>query len=155
MCGIAGIFHFDGQSPTSSELAGLERMATTQRHRGPDDSGEGVFGPCALAVQRLSILDLSPQGHMPMRSDDGRLTLIHNGEIYNYVELRQQLRSLGHVFHTDGDTEVILRAYEQWGEACLERFVGMWAFALFDAAARTLLLARDRLGIKPLYVHQD
>ena len=154
MCGIAGIFHFDGQSPTLAELAGLERMATSQRHRGPDDSGQGVFGPCALAVQRLSILDLSPQGHMPMCSEDGRLTLIHNGEIYNYVELRDELRSLGHVFRSDGDTEVILRAYLQWGAQCVERFVGMWAFALYDAAEQSLLLSRDRLGIKPIYLHR-
>src|SRR5919109_4152482 len=155
MCGVAGVYRFDVEAVPAADLAALAEMATVQRHRGPDASGLEAFGRCALASQRLSILDLSPLAHMPMRSDDGRLALVHNGEIYNYVELRQQLRSLGHVFHTDGDTEVILRAYEQWGEACLERFVGMWAFALFDAAARTLLLARDRLGIKPLYVHQD
>jgi asparagine synthase (glutamine-hydrolysing) len=129
-------------------------MAAAQRHRGPDDSGEGVFGPCALANQRLSILDLSPLGHMPMCSDDGRLALSHNGEIYNYVELRDELRSLGHTFRSDGDTEVVLRAYEQWGGACVERFVGMWGFALYDAADQSLLLSRDRLGVKPIYIHR-
>jgi asparagine synthase (glutamine-hydrolysing) len=107
-----------------------------------------------LASQRLSILDLSPLGHMPMRSDDGRLALVQNGEIYNYVELREELRALGHQFRSDGDTEVILRAFEQWGPSCVERFVGMWAIALFDTRARTLFLSRDRLGVKPLYVHQ-
>ena len=154
MCGIAGIFHFDDAPPTKDEIAALERMADSQRHRGPDDSGQAALGPCALAVQRLSILDLSPQGHMPMRSEDGRVTLIQNGEIYNYVELRDQLRRLGHVFRSDGDSEVILRAYLEWGAACVERFVGMWAFALYDANDRSLLLSRDRLGIKPIYLHQ-
>jgi asparagine synthase (glutamine-hydrolysing) len=154
MCGIAGIYRFNGESPGAAAVAALGAMAASQRHRGPDDSGQGVFGPCALANQRLSILDLSPLGHMPMRSDDGRLALSHNGEIYNYLELRDELRNLGHTFRSDGDTEVILRAYKQWGAACVERFVGMWAFALYDAAEQCLLLSRDRLGIKPLYVHR-
>src|SRR5437660_1508017 len=154
MCGIAGIYRFDRQSPTDDDVAALASMASVQRHRGPDDSGQGIFGPCALANQRLSILDLSPLGHMPMCSDDGRLALSQNGEIYNYVELRDELRRLGHTFRSDGDTEVILRAYEQWGPACVERFVGMWAFALYDATERRLLLSRDRLGVKPLYVHR-
>ena len=153
MCGIAGIYCFDGQAPSPQQLAALGRMASIQRHRGPDDQGEGVYGPCALANQRLSILDLSPLGHMPMLSDDGRLALTHNGEIYKYVELREELRSLGQVFRSDGDTEVIMRAYQQWGEACVERFVGMWAFALYDASEQRLLLSRDRLGVKPLYLH--
>ena len=154
MCGIAGIYRFHRRPPSPEDVAALAAMATVQQHRGPDDSGQGIFGSCALACQRLSILDLSPLGHMPMRSDDGRLALLHNGEIYNYVELRDELRSLGHVFRSDGDTEVILRAYEQWGAACVERFVGMWAFALHDRADDSLLLSRDRLGIKPLYLHQ-
>ncbi|MBV9601820.1 MAG: asparagine synthase (glutamine-hydrolyzing) [Chloroflexi bacterium] len=154
MCGIAGIYRLDGQPPTPAQLAAVECMATSQRHRGPDDSGQGVFGPCALANQRLSILDLSALGHMPMLSDDGRLALIHNGEIYNYVELRDELRGLGHVFRSDGDTEVILRAYQQWGPDCVERFVGMWAFAVYDATTRGLLISRDRLGVKPVYVHR-
>src|SRR5712692_6050515 len=129
-------------------------MAAIQHHRGPDDSGLEAFGPCALASQRLSILDLSPLGHMPMRSDDGRFALVHNGEIYNYIELRDELRQLGHVFRSDGDTEVVLRAYEAWGAACVERFVGMWAFALYDTHEHTLVLSRDRLGVKPLYVQR-
>jgi asparagine synthase (glutamine-hydrolysing) len=154
MCGIAGIYRFDHRSAVLQDDAALAAMARVQHHRGPDDSGQGAFGSCTLACQRLSILDLSPLGHMPMRSDDGRLTLIHNGEIYNYVELRDELRGLGHVFRSDGDTEVILRAFQQWGASCVERFVGMWAFALHDAADDSLLLCRDRLGIKPIYVHQ-
>src|ERR1700757_3211543 len=113
MCGIAGIYRFDRDAPTPADVAALHSMAAAQRHRGPDDAGEGVYGPCALANQRLSILDLSPLGHMPMLSDDGRLALTHNGEIYNYLELREELRGLGHRFRSDGDTEVVLRAYEQ------------------------------------------
>ena len=154
MCGIAGIFRFDRQTVSAKDLAALDDMATCQRHRGPDASGLQHFGPCAVASQRLSILDVSPLGHMPMLSDDGRLALVQNGEIYNYVELRAELRGHGHVFRSDGDTEVILRAFEQWGPSCVERFVGMWAFALYDLDARTLHLSRDRLGVKPLYVHQ-
>jgi asparagine synthase (glutamine-hydrolysing) len=154
MCGIAGVYNFDLRPASDEQLQALAAMATAQRHRGPDDSGSEALGPCALTNQRLAILDLSPHGHMPMRSDDGRLVLTQNGEIYNFVELRDELRALGHVFRSDGDTEVILRAYQQWGAACVERFVGMWAFALYDVEAGTLLLSRDRLGVKPLYVHQ-
>src|SRR5438552_2817499 len=131
MCGIAGLFHFDRPTVPLEDMAALRTMAAIQRHRGPDDSGLEAFGPCGLASQRLSILDLSPLGHMPMRSADGRLALVHNGEIYNYVELRDELRGLGHRFHSDGDTEVILQAYQEWGVECVERFVGMWAFALY------------------------
>jgi asparagine synthase (glutamine-hydrolysing) len=154
MCGIAGIFRFDRPGLLADDVRALSQMADAQRHRGPDDRGLEAFGPCALASQRLSILDLSPLGHMPMRSDDRRLALVHNGEIYNFLELRDELRALGHVFRSDGDTEVILRAFEAWGPRCVERFVGMWAFALVDTQARTLWLSRDRLGVKPLYVHQ-
>jgi asparagine synthase (glutamine-hydrolysing) len=148
------MYYFDRPDVPPHDMVALQAMASIQHHRGPDDAGLDAFGPCALASQRLSILDLSPLGHMPMRSDDGRLALVQNGEIYNYVELRDELRRLGHVFRSDGDTEVILRAYEAWGAACVERFVGMWAFALYDAHTRTLVLSRDRLGIKPLYVHR-
>jgi asparagine synthase (glutamine-hydrolysing) len=155
MCGIAGVFRFDRPDVPPEDLAALGEVATVQRHRGPDDSGLEAYDRCALANQRLSILDLSPAGHMPMHDESGRLSLTHNGEIYNYIELRDELRALGHVFRSDGDTEVLLRAYLQWGPACVERFVGMWAFGLYDAAERRLLLSRDRLGIKPIYVHQS
>src|SRR5438477_309234 len=154
MCGIAGIYHFMRGTVPPEDLVALQAMGKIQHHRGPDDSGLETFGRCALASQRLSILDLSPLGHMPMRSDDGQLALVYNGEIYNYVELRNELRKLGHVFHSDGDTEVVLRAYQAWGATCVERFVGMWAFALYDDREQALLLSRDRLGVKPLYVHR-
>src|SRR5919199_3729621 len=153
MCGIAGVFRFDRPDLPDQDLAALADMAAVQRHRGPDDAGLEAYPRCALAAQRLSILDLTPNGHMPMRSEDGQLALIHNGEIYNYLELRAELQALGWQFRSDGDTEVILRAYQAWGERCVERFVGMWAFAVYDASDQSLLLSRDRLGIKPLYVH--
>jgi asparagine synthase (glutamine-hydrolysing) len=154
MCGIAGLFRFAGVPVAADEVEAVRAMAVAQRHRGPDDAGLEVLPSCVLANQRLSILDLSPAGHMPMRSEDGGLVLTHNGEIYNYVELRDELRALGCVFRSDGDSEVILHAYRQWGPSCVERFVGMWAFALYDAKDRTLVLSRDCLGIKPLYVHR-
>src|SRR5260370_465783 len=154
MCGIAGVYRFNRGDVPAEDMLALDAMAQIQQHRGPDASGVGQFGPCGLASQRLSILDLSPLGHMPMRSEDGRLALIQNGEIYNYVELRDELRRLGQVFRSDGDTEVILRAYQAWGPNCVERFVGMWAFAIYDSAEHRLLLSRDRLGVKPIYVHQ-
>jgi len=154
MCGIAGVYRFDQPTVPPTDLAALEAMASVQRHRGPDDSGLEVFGRCALANQRLSILDLSPLGHMPMHDEHDRVALTQNGEIYNYVEVRDALRALGHQFRSDGDTEVLLRAYLEWGAACVERLVGMWAFGLYEAADETLVLSRDRLGVKPLYIHQ-
>src|SRR4051794_25320257 len=111
MCGIAGVYRFDRPEVTPEDLTALEAMAHVQRHRGPDDHGLEVFGRCALANQRLSILDLSPLGHMPMHDESGRIALTENGEIYNYVEVRNDLRARGHVFRSDGDTEVLLRAY--------------------------------------------
>src|SRR5215469_4768500 len=155
MCGIAGVYRFDRPEIPPEDVRALGRMSDIQRHRGPDDDGLEVFPRCALASRRLSILDLSPQGHMPMLSDDGRYALVQNGEIYNYVELREELRALGHTFRSDGDTEVILEAYRQWGMASLERLVGMWAFALLDIPNQTLVLSRDRFGVKPLYVHRS
>ncbi|HEY3063330.1 MAG TPA: asparagine synthase (glutamine-hydrolyzing) [Chloroflexota bacterium] len=154
MCGIAGIYRFDQPEVPPADLAALEAMGAVQRHRGPDAHGLETFGRCALANQRLSILDLSPLGHMPMHDESGRVALTENGEIFNYVEVRDELRARGHTFRSDGDTEVLLRAYLEWGSACVERLVGMWAFGLYDAGDGSLVLSRDRLGIKPLYIHQ-
>jgi asparagine synthase (glutamine-hydrolysing) len=148
MCGLVVSVSFDGQ-PADRRL--LERMAGVIRHRGPDDSGVATYGPLGFAFRRLSILDLSPAGHQPMETPDGRLSVVFNGEIYNYIELRDELRSLGHTFRTGSDTEVLLHAYDQWGTECAARFNGMWAFALYDASARKLLVSRDRFGVKPLY----
>jgi len=129
----------------------VTRMTDVIRHRGPDDSGILIEGPVALGFRRLSILDLSPAGHQPMRAADGQVNLVFNGEIYNYVELREQLIALGHVFRSSGDSEVLLHAYLQWGCDCVTRFNGMWAFVIDDRRSGTLFGSRDRFGIKPLF----
>ncbi|MBM4017117.1 MAG: asparagine synthase (glutamine-hydrolyzing) [Planctomycetes bacterium] len=143
MCGICG---FNWNDP-----ALLGRMMDVQAHRGPDAAGAYADERVSLGHRRLSIIDLSDAGRQPMASADGRRRIVFNGEIYNYVELAAELRSLGHTFRTRTDTEVILRAYDAWGEACLHRFNGMFAFAIYDAPARRLFLARDRFGVKPLH----
>ena len=130
-------------------------MADIMYHRGPDDGGFFFEGPVALAHRRLSIIDLSDGGSQPMHSADGSLVIVYNGELYNYVELREELRRSGRRFHSESDTEVILEAYRQWGPACVTRFNGMWALALYDRTRHELFLSRDRFGIKPLYYIQD
>jgi len=152
MCGIAGILRFDGERVDEDVLC---RMAETLRHRGPDDHGHLCAGPVGLASRRLAIQDLSPRGHMPMSSADGRYHIIFNGEIYNFQELRRELEREGRQFQSDSDTEVVLEGYAKFGEAVLGRLRGMFAFAVWDARDRTLLLARDRLGKKPLYYVAD
>ena len=151
MCGIAGIAHREGSGPVSREV--VERMCAAMRHRGPDDRGVYVAGPVGLGMQRLSIIDLAG-GNQPVFNEDGTKAIVFNGEIYNYQELRRELISRGHVFRTNGDTETILHLYEDSGPGCVERLRGMFAFAIWDAEARTLFLARDRFGIKPLYLRR-
>jgi asparagine synthase (glutamine-hydrolysing) len=152
MCGITGILHF-GQRPV--DRAQLQSMTDAVTHRGPDAEGSFVDGNLGLGHRRLAIIDLST-GQQPMSTADGSLVVVFNGEIYNYLELRDELRQLGCTFRTDSDTEVILRAYEQWGVACQSRFNGMWALALWDRNQRQLFLSRDRMGEKPLhYAVQD
>lgn len=152
MCGISGVFMCDGRPV---DPAALERMKQSTRHRGPDDSGIWHKGHVGLVHNRLSIIDLSPAGHQPMV--DGRTgnIIAFNGEVYNFQEIRPELEARGHVFRSKSDTEVILYAYAEWGEACVERFRGMFAFAIYDAKKDELFLARDRLGIKPLYYFAD
>ena len=149
MCGIAGIFHCGTIKPV--DPARVERMCDALVHRGPDDSGVWTAPGVGLGFRRLAIIDLagSPQ---PMHSADARATIVFNGEIYNFRELRRELEGLGAEFRTHGDTEVILAAWRQWGTECLSRLHGMFAFAIYDAADRTLFLARDRLGVKPLFM---
>jgi asparagine synthase (glutamine-hydrolysing) len=131
-------------------------MNTAIWHRGPDDGGVYADGPVALGHRRLAIIDLSSHGHQPMLSADGHLALVYNGEIYNYLELRDELRAAGLGFTSGSDTEVLLRAYEHWGPACVERFNGMWAFAIHDRRRNAIFASRDRFGIKPfLYAHDD
>lgn len=151
MCGIAGVLHLDGE-PASPVI--VRRMTDAIRHRGPDGDGQYCDGPLGLGHRRLAILDLSPAGHQPMMSGDGRYVLSYNGEIYNFLELRAELEAAGRTFRSRSDTEVLLAAWQEWGEACLGRFNGMFAFALWDRAERELVLARDRYGIKPLYFGQ-
>lgn len=149
MCGIAGIFHLSTPKPV--DPARVERMCDAMAHRGPDGHGIWTAPGVGLGHRRLSIIDVagSPQ---PMASTDGRAMLVFNGEIYNYRELREELRATGAEFHTDGDSEVILAAWQRWGVDCLPRLSGMFAFAIYDLAQRTLFLARDRLGVKPLFL---
>ncbi|MFM5949562.1 MAG: XrtA/PEP-CTERM system amidotransferase [Novosphingobium sp.] len=148
MCGIAGIFHLSTPKPV--DPARIERMCAAMAHRGPDGQGTWTAPGVGLGHLRLSIIDIagSPQ---PMASTDGRAMLVFNGEIYNFRELREELRAHGAEFHTDGDSEVILAAWQQWGPACLPRLHGMFAFAIYDLGQRTLFLARGRLGVKPLF----
>lgn len=148
MCGIAGSLSFDGQNCTPR--AALEAMGKALVHRGPDEYGLWVKGPVGLAAQRLRIVDLVT-GQQPLTSQDGRFSLVANGEIYNAAVLRDELRARGHVFTTRTDVEVILHAYAEEGSDCLERLEGMFAFAIWDEQQRCLFLARDRFGEKPLY----
>ena len=151
MCGIYGILQLDGQ-PASRDL--VARMGRVSVHRGPDDEGMHVDGACAIGMRRLSIIDLAG-GHQPLSSEDGTLWLVCNGEIYNFRELRRDLEAKGHRFKTGSDCETLIHLYAQHGDAFVERLNGMYAFALWDARRRRLLLGRDRLGIKPLYIHDD
>src|SRR5262245_34484373 len=151
MCGLVGMMTFRGEKVNPSTI---DRMANALRHRGPDDAGNFVQGPVGLGFRRLSILDLSPSGHQPMMSQDGRYVLVYNGEIYNYVELRQELAQLGYTFRSSGDTEVLLCAYAAWGKNCLPKLNGMWAFLIYDTLTGVLFGSRDRFGVKPLYRYQ-
>lgn len=148
MCGIAGELRFDEQACAAETLAA---MLPALARRGPDGEGLWLAGPVGLAHRRLAVIDLSPRSAQPMVDETNSLALVFNGTIYNYPELRAELIRRGHVFASDGDTEVILRAYAEWGEGCVERLHGMFAFALWDERRGTLFLARDRVGIKPLY----
>ncbi len=148
MCGITGIFDLKGQREIDREL--LSRMNETQFHRGPDEGGIHTEPGIGLAHRRLSIIDLS-SGQQPLCNEDGSVVVTYNGEIYNFPELSEELKSFGHQFKTHSDTEVIVHAWEEWGEECVKRFQGMFAFGLWDRNQKKLFLARDRLGKKPLH----
>jgi asparagine synthase (glutamine-hydrolysing) len=149
MCGIAGTLDLRPGLETGEELAA--RMTDMLAHRGPDGAGLLVDPPVVLGNRRLSILDLSAAGHQPMASEDGRIWITYNGEIYNYKELAQELQARGHRFRSSGDTEVLLGAYLEWGHDCLARLNGMFAFAVWDRGRQELFCARDRFGVKPFY----
>jgi len=152
MCGINGVFHYRGGQANPALVA---RQADLQRHRGPDDEGLWHEGPVALGHRRLSIIDLSAAGHQPMPNEDESLRVVFNGELYGWPELKGVLAARGHRFRGNSDTEALLHLYEEHGEAMLEHVRGMFAFALYDRPRRRLMLARDRVGKKPLYYHDD
>jgi len=149
MCGIAGMVYRERERPVSESR--VRRMCAALRHRGPDEEGFYVHGPVGLGMRRLSIIDLSG-GQQPILNEDGSKVIVFNGEIYNYQDLRRGLVARGHTMRSRSDTETVLHLYEELGAGCVTPLRGMFAFAIWDASAETLLLARDRLGIKPLYV---
>ncbi|MBN1104520.1 MAG: asparagine synthase (glutamine-hydrolyzing) [Deltaproteobacteria bacterium] len=160
MCGITGVLTLETNEPgsrLSHPRETVKAMTETLRHRGPDGLGIYSFGGTGkspslhLGHTRLKVIDLTERGHQPMLSEDGRYGIVYNGEVYNYIELREELRQAGHSFVSETDTEVVLYAYARWGQACVNRFNGMWAFAIWDREQGSLFLSRDRLGVKPLY----
>ena len=152
MCGICGELRFDGASP---DRDAIKRMSEKMARRGPDHAGTFTDGPLAFGHRRLAIIDLSASADQPMVDVALQLALVFNGTIYNYRELRVELIAMGYSFFSEGDSEVILKAYHAWGDACVQRFYGMFAFAIWDTRHANLFLARDRFGIKPLYLAQD
>lgn len=150
MCGIVGIIRFEDKLIKKEEL---QTMMQVIKHRGPDDEGMFIDGHVGLGHVRLSILDLSSAGKQPMTDATGRYTIVQNGESYNYIELREELKAMGYTFKTKTDTEVVLNGYIAWGEKVLDRLNGMFAMAIYDKQEQTLFIARDRFGVKPLYYH--
>ena len=147
MCGIAGIIDFKGKGVESGKL---EAMTECLFHRGPDDTGYYKDKFVGFGFKRLAIIDLKT-GHQPMTNEDGSVYVIANCEVYNFPELREELIKRKHIFKTASDTEVIIHSYEEWGKDCVKKFIGMFAFAVYDIRNRKVILARDQLGIKPLY----
>lgn len=152
MCGIVGIWQKNKQ-PVSPEL--LTRMRDIMHNRGPDDCGIWLDRTIGFGHRRLSILDLSSLGHQPMIDELTGAVIVHNGEVYNFQEIREELKACGIIFKSQTDTEVILKAYRKWGVSCVDKFVGMFSFAIWDAKVRAIFIARDRMGIKPLYYYCD
>lgn len=150
MCGFVVMLHHDAERPVTADT--LRPATAALVHRGPDDEGIWTDGPLGMGFRRLAILDLSAAGHQPMHSADGRYTIVFNGEVYNFVELRRELEAAGDTFVSDSDTEVVLAAFRRWGHNCFARFNGMWALCIWDRTERTLTASRDRFGIKPLYI---
>src|ERR1041385_165644 len=152
MCGINGIA-FSSRSRRRVDATDLKAMRDVITHRGPDDEGIFIDGAVGLGHRRLSIVDVAA-GHQPMTNEDGSLHIIFNGEIYNHTEFRTSLEAKGHRYQTHCDTETILHLYEEYGERCVDHLRGMFAFAIWDQPQRELFIARDRLGVKPLYYAQ-
>lgn len=152
MCGICGVINLDN---TPVEQSVIRTMMDSMKHRGPDDEGDFYEGNLGLGFVRLSILDLTRAGNQPMITYDGRYVIVYNGEIFNYIELRDDLIKKGYRFRTRSDTEVLLASFTEWGEKCLDRLNGMWAFAIYDRVNKSLFASRDRYGIKPFYYYCD
>lgn len=152
MCGIAGIINLNQQEVEESDVRSMIRE---MKHRGPDDEGVYLDENIGFGFVRLSIIDLTKSGHQPMFSSDRKYVLIFNGEIFNYIELKNELKNKGYEFYTDTDTEVLLNSFIEWGEECQHKFNGMWAFAIYNTENGNIFISRDRYGIKPLYVYQD
>ena len=158
MCGINGIFHFGGFEEGKQDdyhFANIRVMNEAIAHRGPDEEGVFVDYPVSLGFRRLSIIDLSEHGNQPMFNEDGSIVIVFNGEIYNYKELMPELLSKGHIFKSKCDTEVVIHAYEEYGEDCVKTFNGMWAFVIYDLKKKKLFASRDRFGVKPFYYYKD
>jgi asparagine synthase (glutamine-hydrolysing) len=152
MCGIVGMIGLNGRK---ADPTVIQAMTSSLLHRGPDDGAIKISDSVGFGFRRLAILDLSPAANQPMVSGDGKLILVFNGEIFNYVEIRNELQALGHTFKSSGDTEVLLHAYGEWGRECLHKLNGMWAFVIYDLNRNVLFGSRDRFGIKPLYYYRD
>jgi asparagine synthase (glutamine-hydrolysing) len=155
MCGLAGLIHLDGAPAGVDDERAVRAMCDVLAYRGPDDAGVKSVGSACLGSRRLAIIDLSPAGHMPMSDETGRWWIAYNGEAYNFAAVRAELERTGATFRSHSDTEVVLKAWIAWGPACLDRFVGMFAFALYDRQESELFLVRDRFGVKPLYWIED
>lgn len=152
MCGISGKINFDNQKVQKSEMKSMMKL---MKHRGPDDEGIFIDNNIGFGFVRLSIIDLTNLGHQPMFDASGNYMITHNGEVYNYLEIRHELVKKGYKFKSNTDTEVILNAYIEWGERCVHKFNGMWAFCIFDRNTKNIFISRDRYGIKPLYYYYD
>ena len=152
MCGVAGIFNFNKEPVSHSQI---KAMTDVIAHRGPDGEGQWIDKYVGLGHRRLAIIDLTQAGHQPMQTQNGRHIITYNGEVYNFKELRIELESLGYQFHSSTDSEVVLNAFAAWKERCVEKFNGMFAFAIWDQKEQKLFLARDRYGIKPLYFYKN
>ncbi|RKX54554.1 MAG: asparagine synthetase B, partial [Thermotoga sp.] len=152
MCGIAGVINLNYKLVDEKSI---RRMIKVIKHRGPDDEGYFVDNNIGLGHCRLSIIDLSKAGHQPMADKDKSLWIVYNGEVYNFLEIRRELERIGYRFKSNSDAEVILYSYKEWGERCVDRFNGMWAFAIWDKKRKELFCSRDRFGIKPFYYFFD
>ena len=151
MCGLAGLIHLDGTPAGPDDERVVESMCDLMAYRGPDDRGVRSVGSACLGSRRLAIIDLSPAGHMPMSDPTERWWIAYNGEVFNFAVIREELERIGVQFRSHSDTEVVLQAWITWGSTCLNKFVGMFAFALYDRQEKELVLGRDRYGVKPLY----